>query len=183
VRTKTRLTAAAACLLSVLPTLALAQQGPTLEVTLNFIRDKLAAEGSVAYTSSVTDSTDGHSWSNQFSNRISNIEPDAASCRLSYHWVLVQNGQTDLDTTGKLPLNQVTDVQMMSMESALQKADTVAGHTTWTSRVNPPIWVIHAMWNNSYNTFYFPDEDTADRVAKAFAHAAQLCGGMKAEPF
>ena len=48
----------AACAVLAPGSVALAQTGPSLDTTLNFIRDKLAAEGSVAYTSSVTDSSD-----------------------------------------------------------------------------------------------------------------------------
>ena len=163
---------------------AIAQDGPSLEVTLNFIRDKLTGQGVVSYTSNFTDTATNNTWVNNFVEEYTNLEPNISACKLSYHYKETRDGQTLFDGDPWILFAQVSDIQMTSRDVDLRRLDTLAGHPTFTAVVSPPIFVLRVIrQNNRENDFTFSDEALADRVAKAMAHAAQLCGGLKPEPF
>jgi hypothetical protein len=179
--------AAAACLALVpmlAPCMASAQQeGPSLAVTLDFVRGKLNAQGMITYAGAVTDSTNGNSWSNQWSES-STSAPETAACVFHYHWKQIRDGQTQYDGDYASTLSAVTDVRLLPKAAVQQKIDADAGHPSYSFQMNPPVWEVQLIQGaGGYAHFAFTDQDIAERVAKAMAHAALLCGGLKPEPF
>ncbi|MGD0144829.1 MAG: hypothetical protein ABSC92_16885, partial [Rhizomicrobium sp.] len=79
-----------------------------------------------------------------------------------------------------------TDVRVASKDQIQNRIDADLGHPTWTTQVNPPVFVVslYKTTGSPEFSFDFRDEDTANRVAKAFSHAVELCGGgHNVEPF
>jgi hypothetical protein len=162
-----------------------ADPGPSLEVTMKFIQEKLDV-GPVNFAAYVHDNAVGNDWTNQFKIEITNIAANAGTCRISYHLKNGINGAAGQDADFWFLLNTVPDVAVMPIEPALKEADTGGGHPTWNSRVEPPVFVlrVHRTDIKGNNDFYFFDEQMANRVAKALVHAVELCGGGgKTEPF
>src|SRR5947209_15427043 len=60
-----------------------AAEGPSLAVTLAYIRDKVAQQGSVAYAGASHDSADNTNWVNQFTVEASDVTVDEAGCRVN----------------------------------------------------------------------------------------------------
>jgi hypothetical protein len=178
-------------------TVALAQQnvppppkpapdGPSLEVTMKFIQEKIGEEGQVNYASYCHDSADNSDWVNQFSAQVSNVVASPANCRISYHTHRTRDGKVTADSDYWFSLKEVQEVVVMTREQDLNQVDADAGHPTWKSKLSPQIWSVEARRpKGDLNYFYFREEDMANRVAKAMVHAVELCGGGKkeAEPF
>jgi len=176
---------AAAAMLTALSTApAHAQSGPSLAVTLDFIAGKINAQGTFRYASTVTDTSGAVApFTNQYVTTETNAAPDTTACRVTYHYKRVQDGKTVYDQAFWIPFGELVDVQVMSMEQNLRTGDAENGHASWMSQVSPPVFVVRSVRKDGGNELIFTDEAMADRVAKAIAHAAQLCGGLKPEAF
>ncbi len=159
--------------------------GPTLEVTLKFITDKIGDEGKLAYSTTVTDTAQqGPEWTNKFEVELTNAAFDVNACKISYHWHAVQNGNVSDDKDYTLNLREVKDLVVLSQEENQHQVDARNGHDSWRSRLTPPIFVLVAHRPKKVeNVFLFSEEEMANRVAKAMVHAVELCGGGNNEPF
>jgi hypothetical protein len=162
-----------------------ADEGPSLEVTMKFIQDKLNDVGAVNYATYTHDNAVGNDWTNQFRVEATKVVADANSCRISYHWKASLDGKAGQDSDGWFLLKSVADVAVMPMEQDLKAQATAQGHPTWNSRIEPPVFVLKVhRADKGGNVFDFFDEQMANRVAKAMVHAVELCGGgSKPEPF
>jgi hypothetical protein len=152
--------------------------------TLDFIRDKVAEQRQIIYSASFRDTADGQSWNNSFSVEASNVTDDASSCSIAFHWHTTTDGAVKYDGDTTLSFRQVASVIVTDMEADFVQADVKAGHPTWTSDVNPAVWVVtihHA--DGTSNVLDFRDQSMANRVATAMRHAGKLCGKAKREPF
>jgi hypothetical protein len=164
------------------PACALAQDGPSLAETLGYIKDKLEAEGVVAYAANYTDTSNNNSWVNQYTDETGNIRP--SGCVLTFHFKYTRDGKTLADGDYATPLDALTDVQVMTGETALRTGDAAAGHPTFSAQLTPEVWVLKLVARGGGEKyFYLSDQDRADRLAKAFVHGAQLCGSMKPDLF
>ena len=168
-----------------LPPRAAAEQAPSLAVTLAYIRDKVAQQGLIAYAGASHDSADSTSWVNQFTVEASEVTVDEANCRVDFHWRTTADGKVVADEKDAgLPLKRITSVTVSDMEEDMARISSRAGHTTWVTTVRPQITVLQALRNSGTSSALdFRDRDTAERVAKAIRHGADLCGGTKSEPF
>src|ERR1022692_5124699 len=57
--------------------------GPSLEVTMKFIQDKLAEVGRVNWVAYVHDSTNGNDWTEKMSTEASRIQASVESCAIT----------------------------------------------------------------------------------------------------
>jgi hypothetical protein len=161
-----------------------ASDGPSLEATMKFIQEKIEQQGKLNYAAHVHDSQDGSNWVVPFSTLQTNIVANPTLCRISYHERRTRRDEVTADDDYWFALKAVQEMVVMSREQGLKRADTNAGHPTWDSKVDPPIWLIEARYKGGQNIFYFHEEEIANRVAKALVHAVELCGGGKTqEPF
>ena len=162
-----------------------ADSGPTLEVTMRFVEDKLNEVGPVSYSATWQNHADNTSGSNQFTAAATAVEADAGGCKIAYHWRSVRDGQTTRDSDYWFMLNAVREVVVRSGDDHLKKVNEDAGQKQVEAHVAPPHWVVVLRrGGRSENSFVFTDELMANRVARALTHAVDLCGGGKKEdPF
>jgi hypothetical protein len=160
------------------------QTGQGLDVTLAFIRDKVAQQGPINYASVNHNSAGGADWRDQFNVEASNVTADIPACQLNFHWHTVVDGKVVYDGENGFPFGKVNRVVVTSMEADLARLAAEGCHPTYTSKVTPPVWVLTAYRaDGTSNTVDFHDRDLAERVARAMRHAAELCGGTKREAF
>ena len=159
--------------------------GPSLEVTMKFIQDKVTDEGKVSYTAFVSDSSQASvEWNNKFTVEVTNFVADTKGCQLSFHWRAAVNGKVSDDKDYSLNFKDVRDVVVMPQEQNQKQVDTRSGHAAWTSRIEPNLFTLVARRPKGVeNAFLFSGEEMAGRVAKAMVHAVELCGGGDKEPF
>jgi hypothetical protein len=157
--------------------------GPSLDVTMRFIQDKITDEDKLTYRAFVS-SDPGFGWENQFKVAITNLAADATACRISFHWRAEVNGKVSDDSDYTLNLKDVRHVIVLPQEQNQQQIDARTGHPAWTSQFTPRLFTLVAQRPKGVeNAFLFSDEEMAGRVAKAMVHAVELCGGGKEEPF
>jgi hypothetical protein len=161
-------------------------EGPSLEVTMKFIQDKVDGVGPVNYVEYVHDNTAGNDWTNKLRGQVSNIVAVASACRIAYHWKEERNGTVASDVQGGFSLKSVGDVVIVSAEQYQKEIDTAGGHPEYSYRIDPPVFWLRVRRTDikGSNDLPFFDEQMANRVAKAMVHAVELCGGgAKPEPF
>jgi hypothetical protein len=170
-----------AAVLVCLPCLAMAQQevapppnpnesGPSLEVTLNFITDRMNEQGKLQFTVYVHDAVSGHDSTRNLTIENGKMKFDAAKC-----------------TVGKPPweikLKNVRDILVDPDLSHFVTMNPASLKITGSDRPSPILTVRYNGNKHSNSLFLFREPEMADRVAKALIHAVELCGGGKPDPF
>ena len=159
--------------------------GPSLEVTLKFIQDKLNEMGTVNFAGYVHDSANNTDGVQKFSATFSNVVANPGACTLSYHRLVFNNGSKEHDENVFINLREVKNVSVLPDEQDWQNYLVRTGDTTKTVKDVPNIIALVIKLNNGQDpTIRFYEQELADRVAKALVHAVELCGGgPKPEPF
>jgi hypothetical protein len=179
--------ASAAAVLSLCAGPALAQDGPSLAETLNFVVAKMSAQGPVSFNATMHPRSDGDDTRGDLTTRttwtFSNFQPDLAGCTLHMHAGTGDQGpQSQADWA--LDFRKVTQIQVMT-EAEYQNhlEQSLGGMMSHT--VDPEISaiVVKTVGNDNGTAFPFYDQDMANRVANAMQHAVDLCGGGAKEPF
>ena len=162
-----------------------AVSGPSLEVTLKFIQDKLNTIGTVNFAGYVHDSANNTDGVQKFSAAISNAAANPGMCTLSYHRLVINNGSREHDENVVINLRDVQSIAVLPDEQDWQMYLVRSGDTTKTVKDVPDISALVIKLNNGKDpTIRFYEQELADRVAKALVHAVELCGGgPKPEPF
>jgi hypothetical protein len=181
-----------------------AEKGPTLEVTMKFIQDKMNDIGQVNWVEYYHDKTKGSDWTNQYGSEIKNLVAAPSDCRITYHEFAgnSQLGLTEFEYT--LQLKDIADIvmvpQLEDQRRTFAAATNAQYHDWMVTNVAPPVFLLRLSTNHPVEArisktqqplssskkidFKFLDEKLADRVAKALQHAAELCGaGENREPF
>jgi hypothetical protein len=157
--------------------------GPSLEVTMKFIEDKLNSIGPVTYIAYNHDNVAGNDWTTKFRSELTNARANVAACRIDFHWRATRDDQVLQDMDGWFPLKAVDEVTVKTREQDLKELDAKAGHPEWTSRVDPPAFVVAiVLKSNGAPSFVLYDESLANRIAKAMVNAVELCGGATKHP-
>jgi len=160
-----------------------ADAGPSLEVTLNFIQERLEAVGPVNYIVYFHDNKVGSDYTNSFREQNTRVQATAASCIVAYHTYLKQEDKVTEANLG-FRLKEVREVKVLTEEQVMRAGDANAGHPELTHRVDPPVFeLVVERTDNKTNGFVFFDESVANRVAQALVHAVELCGGGSKDPF
>jgi hypothetical protein len=159
--------------------------GPSLEVTMKFIQDKLNGMGTVNFAGYVHDSANNTDGVQKFSATISNAVANPGACSLSYHRLVFNNGSREHNENVVINLREVQNISVLPDEQDWQMYLVRTGETTKTVKDVPDISALVIKLNNGKDpTIRFYEQELADRVAKALVHAVELCGGgPKPEPF
>ena len=158
----------------------------SLEVTLKFIQEKMMQHPENNYVTFVHSTANNSDWTETFKAKISEISFNIQNCLLSFHWHAERNGETTSDVPNAgIPFRQVVKAEIMTMAQSTSKANAETGRPEVVcTQTNPELFVLRVIrQDGTYNVLNFEDEDTANRVAKAIMHAAELCGGGEKSPF
>ena len=151
--------------------------GPTLEFTMEYIQDKLINRGVLNYQVSLHDSGAGKDWSYEFTDKLSGTYANPSTCQIGFHWKQTRSGQVVTDKETYVDLSSGAKLDVLTMDQYLTESAAKAGHDLWSTKVSPSLFVLRITKpDNHESNFVFPDEDTANHLAKALAHAAELCG-------
>jgi hypothetical protein len=162
--------------------------GPSLEVTMKFIQDKLSSVGPTDYMIYRHDEIAQSDSQNKFHFELSNVVADPTACTLSNTTSVKKDDGKPNPVSHSIALKGVADIVVLPLEQQYKKSSATEGHPELSYRADPPIFavVVHLSdpADHIWNYFNFYDEALADRVAKALLHAVELCGGgSKPEPF
>jgi hypothetical protein len=163
-------------------TLITTAKTPSLEDTLQFIKDKLNDNGEVKWTQSNQD-PDGASVGPPatFSYLLTQAAADLSTCQIRYNLKATLDGRPLTDSRIVISLRrQKKNISVSSRQDALNRARS-KGRVS----ISPPIYQLeftNPIIGSFYSMLLFRDEETANRIAKAMQHAVELCGGEK-EPF
>ena len=162
-----------------------AVNGPSLEVTLKFIQDKLNTVGTVNFAGYVHDSANDTDGVQKFSATVSNVVANPGTCSLSYHRLVFNNSSREHNENISINLRDVQNISVLPDEQDWQMYLVRTGDSTKTVKDVPEIIALVIKLNNGKDpTIRFYEQQLADRVAKALVHAVELCGGgPKPEPF
>ncbi len=132
------------------------------------------------WTTHYHNNADGNNWNYVFTFEVSHVVTDAGACSIAYHYKIIRDGTVISDEDTTVSLHDVQDLTLTTGDLRQNKNDVAAGHTTWTAKVDPPVFdlIVKAKGNAEYYFFFF-EEDTANRAAKAMGHAVELCGGSR----
>jgi hypothetical protein len=180
-------------------------KGPSLEITMQFIQDKLNDIGPVKWVEYYHDKVKNSDWTNKFGAEIKDFVALPKDCRITYRKFSgnLQLGLTEMDY--KLQLKDVANILIVSQLEDQRNtfaAATNGDFNNWlVTSVAPPIFILRVITEHPVEfeapkfkkeqflpikriEFEFLDEKLADRVAKALQHASELCGAAsKSEPF
>ena len=157
-----------------------AENTTSLTAAMKFVQDSLNAVGRVTYTVHGHDSTNGHDWTNAFSNETSRVTANPTTCRINYHFKSIRDGNVTMDANAGFLLKDVLNIDVLTRQKYFDEANLLNGHPSWVANVEPPVFVVRIRRTaNVENQFVFFDEVTATRVAKALTHAVELCANTK----
>jgi hypothetical protein len=161
-----------------------ADEGPSLEVTVKFIQDKLNEVGRVNFADYVHNNATNNDRIVQNSSEATNVVADKAKCLVTYHMKIVVNEKVAFDEDASIPFKDVQDLTVTTVEDDIKAIDAALGYTTRSYRADPPIFVLKLRRTGAAsNAFDFTDKEMANRLAKAMVRAVELCGGGNKEPF
>ena len=163
-----------------------ADAGPTLPATMAFLQNKLSDLTDVTLESVVhVPSSDRD---NPFTQIVTVFKVSVAACHIKYSYQSSSPSSPGPITTQDLDLAHAEDVVVESWQRHMNRE--WAGGVKTTS-VNPADTVALSV-RGPYpdgsphkfgDAFPFTDPNIADRVAKAFTHAIELCGGGSKDAF
>jgi YD repeat-containing protein len=156
-----------------------ADGGPSLEVTMKLIENKMNRIGPVKFVTFTHDGDTGNVWTNRHMEEYSKVSADTAACIVNFHYKEVLGGTVKQDKHAWIPLKGVNNIIVLPAAQYLNELDSANGHPSWNSRVDPPVFYLKLAQFNAYDNsaLIFLNEDLANRVAKAMVHAVELCGG------
>lgn len=164
---------------------AATQSEPKLGETMTFIQNKLAANSTIGFVASVQNTTDKTTASNTYNVVYTDIHASAPKCSIAFHKKLTRDGEVIADLESATLLKDVQSVSVKALPLAMTAESAKAGHPELTTLSTTPKLYLLTLnkYDSSQSSFYISDLSLAYRVKKAAAHAVQLCGGGKKEPF
>jgi hypothetical protein len=182
-----------------------ADNGPSLAETMKYIQDRLNGRGEIRYQSYIAsdewlkdnpltskDLADLPAW---WSQTLSGVKADPVGCALTWTQTLTLPGnprgpeismRVSFRETDKL----VVELAQDWLNSGLPGYKDGAPYPPSENHYYVPqrVFVVKLALigkgsKDWYPYFFLPDEDTANRLAKAMVHAVELCGGGDKDPF
>jgi TonB family protein len=161
-----------------------APDGPSLEVTMQFIQTRLNEQGKSAFVEYRQNTSNGATFAVTIINEISNVVADQTQCRISYHRKATQDGNVYKNEDNAFSLREVQDILVRPFEQHETEYFASTGANIVVTSTTPPVTVLTVRrLRGEVNFFDLTDADLADRIAKAMVHAVELCGGGNKEPF
>jgi hypothetical protein len=123
-----------------------------------------------------------------YSEQLSKVIADPATCTVRYHWWRMMHGEVVNDEDVSLKLHDVQVVATMSYDEYLKKVAKEEGPTPdgdrgYYEKFDPTLFMVMVRISDEDGAaFSFTDAKQAGRVGKAMTQAVQLCGG-KTGPF
>jgi hypothetical protein len=158
--------------------------GPSMEVTMKYIQDKLNGLGRVGWAVT-TRSPDGESKAS-VDHLVSAAVADGAKCTLSYR-DQIRYPEVQTDMLARLSFGDVVNAVVQELQVPVFQlrittaSKTVHTHTRVTSKKIDGVQEID--FDDNAAAFYFQDGEAAGRMAKAIVRAVELCGGGDKDPF
>lgn len=120
-----------------------------------------------------------------YSEQLSNVVADPATCTIHYHWWRMMHGDVVNDEDVTLKLHDAVMVATMSHDDYLkmvakQEGPTPDGDRGYYEKFDPPLFMVMVQMSGDDEdgaAFSFTDEKQAGRVGKAMVQAVELCGG------
>jgi hypothetical protein len=173
-----------------------ANDGPSLEVTMKFIQDKLNDADKLNFAINWYNvAIDKVENTYQIGYEVSNVAANPARCVITIERKILIDGRT-IQINQDWGLRDVLDLAVRTGAEEVRKKQAEMGDHTYDPRFDPAVFVLVARrlkdkkqqpsgWLiTEPDQLFFADEDMANRVAKAMVHAVELCGGgSKPEPF
>jgi hypothetical protein len=180
-----------------------ADEGPSLEVTMKFIGDKLNEEGPVGWNYKWPDDAASERWSFEVSGAVADTKSCTLTFRQSAHRAALypdfatneyRASFRDIKKLTVLPLSlspakasnaDLPETAVATMEVDLtQRSDTRGNAPRKKVKHGRSVETVVQVVDPRTIFLYFNNEEMAHRVAKAITHVVELCGGgEKPEPF
>jgi hypothetical protein len=175
-----------------------ADEGPSLETTMKFIREKLAERGQVNFTSSASTGL-------KFEPAFNEVTADSSKCQLST--VSVVHGDKEYRFDNSLSFHDVEKIEVILFADHLNRIHIDEGHPEIQETIVPARYSVNIFMmtgklahksfsatargeaaspenlDKKIESILMPDEDSANHLAKAMVHAVELCGGGNKDPF
>jgi hypothetical protein len=165
---------------SVLSARAFASDGPSLAVTLQFVVDKINAQGTVHYNSMTWNPLDNHEMPAEDERRaFTNARATISPCMIAWHYRYEDNGALRDDVEVPFPINNIDSIRITTLaELTNQLKRSEPNHVYAPLRTVPEIYHLEIVPRKGNGAFLeFTDASDARRVSAALTHAAELCGG------
>jgi hypothetical protein len=158
-----------------------------LDVTLQFIKDKMMEHPEFNYVALIHNTADNSDFNCRFRRTVSDVKILSQTCLLGYHVHVerVGNVLADVPTAG-IPFREVIKTEVMTKAETISRAAADVGSPNLIcTGTNPVLYTVNVIRQGErVDALDFQDADTANRVAKAVNHAAEVCGGgQKRSPF
>jgi hypothetical protein len=188
-----------------------AANGPSLEVTLKFIQDKVNQQGKIVFVEHEIYIDSGHQtlYDNTTESQVVSVDPAGG---LSLQEQAFTSIRTQINITSRITYTWQVYFKDVEKLEVLNSADyRHRDSPKWTYQHDPPFFEIlvhlaagktvpqhfsRTVTNGNHSNtdeagdnigefvIHFRDEETANRVAKAIIHAIEICdGGSQPEPF
>jgi hypothetical protein len=154
------------------------QNSSDLAVTMKFIQDTLNGLGAVNYIAHFHDNSQGKDSTKQFREEVSGAVADSDSCRIDFHYKLSIDGKLEKDTAFRVNLKDITSTIVEYINQSFNERLAFEGRSSLRANVVPEVFPVKVYdTSKNYYWFCFPDQELADRFAKAVRRAAELCVG------
>jgi len=162
--------------------------GPSLETTMNFLQEKLSAQGAVSWVATTQDTVTGATIepATLHSEAKSEVVANPQSCKLSFHLKATMGGRTVVDKGSFISFKIVDKIEVMTLDNYHNRNYAKQGHPERVESDKPAVYVVAISFTDvpaGGTGWILSEQDMANRIANAMFRAAQLCGGVKGEPF
>ena len=182
-----------------------ADEGPSLEATMKFIQEKMNDHGPVF---TLISRNNVNPRSEKYYSLLSDVVADVSTCALHVKqkvtWPDVPAENVVISTS---PFKDVDSIAVESAQDMDNRHAAENGHPEVSVSYTPAEYLLslngtkkdafsfHDVtasdkeaprsidYTGQQNTFYFRDDETANRIAKAMQRAVELCGGGSKDPF
>jgi hypothetical protein len=119
-------------------------KGPSLEVTMKFIQEKISEQGKVNYAVYCHNFGTNTDETNQVITEVRNVVADPSSCGIAYHWKFILDAKTAIEHDLRFSLHDAQDLVVRTGEQSQNKDNAEGGQPAVKCEVDPPNYVLAA---------------------------------------
>lgn len=112
-----------------------------------------------------------------YATEITRFHADPQTCKISFHERVNIGGQKPVEVDRNAALRDVHQVTVKDQTRRLKETTLRYQHVSADFKVEPEVYVIDLFTKNDFVPVSTYERDLALRLARAFARAAELCGG------